>query len=234
MMFGAPATAAPLPEQSRPSPMSVAPPPMFSELTPESRLESPPVEPLHRVMSGNSNYVAGINQAGPSPIAPNILGGQFFGPSAPLMPVAPNSAASATPLFAKEKQLAGEASSGPGILPPPIFSSGSSTPLSSLGGAAPRINANAGPSEYTQLIANGAAPVIPPLAPSTPKGMQDRATKRRLPTGLVVAINAVLLIAALLLFFVLRRPVPTLRQALPQVPVMPNMPTAPKIPTGKP
>ena len=181
-------------------------------------------------MSGNPNYAAGINQAGQSPIAPNIVGANLFGGSGPV-PVTPQlGAAAASPLFAKEKQLAGERSSTPGILPPPIFSSGSSTPLSSLGGATPQVNASAGPSEYTQLISHGRAPVIPALAPGNAQGTTiDKGNKRRLPTGLVVVINAVLLIAALLLFFVLRRPVPTMTQVLPQTPVMPNMPTAPKL-----
>ncbi|MDQ6611235.1 MAG: hypothetical protein M3Y64_02270 [Gemmatimonadota bacterium] len=230
MMFGAPATAAPLPDQARPSPMSEAPPPLFSAITPDSRLESPPVEPMHRVMSGNPNYGSGINQAGQSPIAPNIVGGNLFGIGASTTPASHHPSAAPSPLFAKEKQLAGEQSAAPGILPPPIFSTGSSTPLSSLGGAAPRVNAKAGPSEYTQLIASAVAPVMPPLAPSsTAGGSTNKLNKRRLPTGLVVAINAVLLIAALLIFFVLRRPVPTMTQVLPQAPVMPNIPTAPKL-----
>jgi hypothetical protein len=238
MMFGAPATAAPLPDSVRPSPMREAPPPTFSPLTPEHRLE-PPVEPLHRVMSSNPNYGGGIHQDGPSPIAPNVVGGgQFFGlpPLAPRAPEPLYPPAHASPLFAQERQpQAGGPGQAPGILPPPIFSGGSSTPLSALGGARPLVNASAGPSEFTQLISSASAPVIPALAPTAIAGQGSRSasTKRRLPTGLIIVINAVLFIAVMLVFFVWRRPIPTKSQLIPAKPVMPNIPTAPKIPTGR-
>ena len=260
MLFGAPEHAAPLPSQVRNSPMKEAPPPAFSTLTPEKQLESPPVEPLHRVMSGNQSYGAGINQAGQSPIGNNLASGGYAGganyppaqqppglnfggaaygtrqpyqamPEFAPQPAPPSyPAAHASPLFAQEKQLAGEPSSTPGILSPPIFSSGSSTPLSALGGAAPRISANAGPSEYTQLIANGAAPVVPELKPAKSTTDPSKTGKRRLPTGLIVVINAVLIIATLLIFFVYRTQVPTVQNTVPAMPRVPNMPTAPKIP----
>jgi len=240
LMFGAPETAAPMPESVRPSPMRQAPPPTFSPLTPERRLESPPVEPLHRVMSNTPNYAAGIQQDGPSPIAPNVVGGgQFYG-LPPLTPRAPEPhypPAHASPLFASERnQLAGQPAPPPGILPPPIFGTGSSTPLSALGGAAPLVNASAGPSDFTQLISRAAEPVVPALAPmvAANTGRASTSAKRRMPTGLIIVINAVLLIATLLLFFVLRRPVPTRAQLTPARPVMPNIPSAPKIPLPTP
>ncbi|MEO8137125.1 MAG: hypothetical protein ABI831_24495 [Betaproteobacteria bacterium] len=265
MLFGTPETAAPLPEHMRASPMKEAPPPTFSPLTPERHLESPPVEPMHRVMSGNPAYGAGINQAGQSPIGNNLgmggyAGGAQYPPSqqpgtnlnygaaayssgqpyqnmpefAPAPPPPAYPAAHASPLFAHEKQLAGEPNAMPGILPPPIFGNGGSTPLSALGGAAPRISANAGPSEYTQLIANGPAPVVPELKPKTGSVETVRPGRRRLPTGLIVVFNAVLLIAVFLLFFVFRQQVPNRQMLTPAKPVMPNMPTAPKIPVGPP
>lgn len=261
MLFGAPATAAPLPDQVRNSPMKEAPPPSFSALTPDQQLESPPVDPLHRVMSGNPSYGAGINQAGQSPIGNNLGSGGYAGGAqyppaqqppanlnyggapyanrqpyqampefAPQPPAPSYPAAHASPLFAQEKQLTGEPGSAPGILPPPIFSSGSSTPLSAMGGAAPRISANAGPSEYTQLIANGAAPVVPELKPAKSATDPAKTGRRRLPTGLIVVINAVLLIATLLIFFVYKTQVPTVQNTVPALPRMPNVPTAPKLP----
>lgn len=237
LMFGAPETAAPMPDSVRPSPMREAPPPTFSPLTPDRRLESPPVEPLHRVMSSNPQYVAGIHQDGPSPIAPNVVGGQFGG-LPPLMPRAPEPAyppAHASPLVARERQP-GEPPPPPGILAPPIFSSGTSTPLSALGGAAPLVKGNAGPSEFTQLISNASAPVVPPLAPTgtASKAQQAASGRRRLPTGLIVVINAVLMITVLLLFFVWKKPIPTRQQLTPARPVMPYIPSAPQIPTTPP
>jgi len=253
MMFGAPSTAAPLPDQMRASPMREAPPPSFSPLTPASQLESPPVEPRHRVMGSNPLYAAGINQEGPSPIANNLSGGGYAGhylspqpPShqtnypgeqrysgmpefAPAPPPPSYPAAHASPLVAAEKSFGAEPSAMPGILPPPIFGNGGATPLSALGGAAPLINASAGPSEYTQLIGRGAAPVIPELKPTANAGTV-KSKGRRLPTGLIVVVNAVLLVAALLMFFVLKRQVPTARTIVPKGPVMPSMPTAPQIP----
>lgn len=280
MLFGAPATAAPMPDQVRPSPMREAPPPTFSPLTPEKQLESPPVEPMHRVMSNQPNYAAGINQAGQSPIGNNLAsggyagggaagggygaggyqgggyagganyppaqsssspgglnyggayaGGQFGGMPefAPAPPPPAYPPAHASPMFAQPPQSGGEPLS-PGILPPPIFSSGGSTPLSALGGAAPRINANAGPSEFTQLISNGAAPVVPELKPSKSATDAQKPAKRRLPTGLIVVINAVLLITTLLLFYVFKQGVMTRQSITPAKPVMPYVPKAPTIP----
>lgn len=289
MMFGAPATAAPLPEQVRTSPMHEAPPPAFSPLNRESQLESPPVEPLHRVMSSNPNYVAGINQEGPSPIVSNLSGGSGYGnrPSSPppsstnlgylggnqgypsgnagypsgtpgyssgnlgnpsnntsypggqrysgmpeFAPAPPPPAyppAHASPLAQADHALGADR---PGILPPPIFSAGGSTPLSALGGAAPLINASAGPSEYTQLISSGPPPVVPELKP-TAKQLGAAGTvkpKRRLPTGLIIVANAVLLIATFLMFFVLRKQVPNRASLTPHIakPVLPNAPQIPR------
>ena len=265
MMFGAPATAAPLPEQVRQSPMHEAPPPTFSPLTPGQQLESPPVEPLHRVMSSSSPYAAGINQAGPSPIASNLSGGGYAGgaqypssqpPSAGLnyaggafgagqgyqampefAPAPPQPSyppAHASPMVVKDAPGSVGIGSTPGILPPPIFSGGSSSPLSALGGAAPGISANAGPSEYTQLISNGAAPVVPELKPQSTKEAVSGSGRRRLPTGLIVVINVIILIAVLLIFFVYKQQIPNRARLMPAAPIMPNMPTAPKLPGSPP
>jgi hypothetical protein len=265
-LFGAPQTAAPMPETVRTSPMHVAPPPAFSPLTPDRPLESPPVEPMHRVVTSNPGYVAGIQQDGRSPIAPDIVGGGLYTGLPPLVPVTPPPAppappAHVSPLFAAAgppSAPSAAASLGPtaapslgtspgsspgatpapglGILPPPIFSSGTATPLSALGGAAPLVNASAGPSEFTRLISGAPEPVVPPLAPTTAAGTGRAGppSTRRVPYGLIVVINAVLLIAALLMFFVLRRPVPTVQQVMPARPVMPTMPTAPQLPTTPP
>lgn len=239
MMFGAPETAAPMPEAPRPSPMREAPPPTFSPLTPDQRLESPPVEPLYRVVTNNPNYKLGIQQDGASPIAPNVVGGGQFYPPPIRPPVAPIPPAHASPLVTPDRSPANEipASGPPGILPPPIFSSGTSTPLSALGGAAPLVNASAGPSDFTRLITGAAEPVLPPLAPTAAATGRraGAANKRAIPMGLVFVINAVLLIATLLVFFVLRRPVPTVQQLKPARPViLPSMPAAPKLPTNPP
>lgn len=254
-LFGAPNTAAPMPETIRPSPMHEAPPPAFSPLTPERQLESPPVEPRHRVVSSQPQYLAGIQQDGPSPIAPNVVSavpalgqGPLASPMSPaslppLQPLAPPPAPlppHVSPLFTAAGPTAptSTASPGglstPGILPPPIFSSGTATPLSALGGAAPLVNASAGPSEFTRLIASAPSPVVPPLAPTAERTPGRTGSSRRLPNGLIVVINAVLLIAALLMWFVLRRPIPTVQQVMPVRPVMPVMPSTPQLPTTPP
>ena len=238
-LFGAPETAAPLPEAMRPSPMHEAPPPAFSPFTPERQLESPPVEPRHRVMSSQPQYLTGVQQDGPSPIAPNVVSGGLHTSLSPLTPLAPTPAPPpphASPLFAAAgppPAVSGTPSLTPGILPPPVFNSGTATPLSALGGAAPLVNASAGPSEFTRLISGAAEPVVPSLAPTAPltPGRATAPNTRRLPNGLIVTINAVLLIAALLMWFVLRRPVPTVNTVLPGRPRVPTMPNAPQIPT---
>lgn len=114
---------------------------------------------------------------------------------------------------------------GPSIVPPPIFArDAGATPLSPLGGAvAP--SAAAGPSDFTRMISKAPAPVVPEApapAPAAPAGT-PAAAKRAIPMGLILVINAVLLVAVLLIVFVLRRPAPT-------VPTPPPVPTAPALP----
>lgn len=112
----------------------------------------------------------------------------------------------------------------PGVLPPPVFKDAASTPLSTLGGAAPP--PSAGPSEFTQMISRAPAPVVPEVqAVKAPDPKVAAKEKRRLPLGLIVVINAVILIAVLLVVFVLKRPVPT----APKAPTAPAV-TAPQIP----
>ena len=106
----------------------------------------------------------------------------------------------------------------------------SSTPLSSLGGA-PIPSGAAGPSDFTMMIRGAPAPVIPTIAPAPPVEPAEKgATKKRIPMGLIVVINAVVLIAIALVFLVvLRKPVPT----VPKVPAAPAAPTAPALPKLK-
>lgn len=104
----------------------------------------------------------------------------------------------------------------PGVLPPPVFKDAGATPLSTLGGAKPA--QTSGPSEFTQLISRSPAPVVAePAAPAPAAANAEAKGKRRLPMGLIIVINAVILIAVLLVVFVMKRPVPT-------------APTAPKAP----
>ena len=85
------------------------------------------------------------------------------------------------------------------------------------------VRAQVGPSEFTQIITGGAAPAVPKPAP--PQALAAPVpTKRSIPTGLIVAINIVLLLAILLVALVLKKPratVPNLR--------LPPAPTAPAI-----
>ncbi len=113
----------------------------------------------------------------------------------------------------------------PGVLPPPVFNQAGATPLSTLGGAPATGGASAGPSEFTQMISRAPAPVVPPPAevnPPAPKA--DAKPARRFPLGLILVINAVILIAVLLVVFVLKRPVPT----VPTAPTKPAV-TAPAV-----
>lgn len=116
----------------------------------------------------------------------------------------------------------------PGVLPPPIFKDVGSTPLSTLGGA-PAGPAAAGPSEFTQMISRAPAPVVPAPAPSPNAITSTYKAIRRIPTALIVVINAVILIAVLLVVLVMRRPAPT----VPKVPTLPAVPTAPTVPVLK-
>jgi hypothetical protein len=129
-------------------------------------------------------------------------------------------------LFAAENKFGEEPNTGPSILPPPIFSNGGATPLSALGGAAPRVNVPAGPSDFTRLIQSGQAPVVPPPAApaSAAKADAGAPAKRTLPIGLIVVINVVLLIAIILIVVVWRKPTSPLTRPKP-----PAMPTAPAL-----
>ena len=76
------------------------------------------------------------------------------------------------------------------------------------------------------MISRAPAPVIPEAAAVAPPVAKAAGKeKRRLPLGLIVVINAVILIAVLLVVFVLKRPVPT----APKAPTVPTV-SAPAIP----
>ncbi|WP_373061920.1 hypothetical protein [Gemmatimonas sp.] len=116
--------------------------------------------------------------------------------------------------------IGGVAGLPPGVLPPPIFGQGGATPLSPMGGAAPKAT---GPSDFTRLISQAAAPVVP-LA-STPAAAKPvtiaTPAKRTIPMGLIVVINTVILLAVIVIVFVLRKPQPS----------MPSKPAVPKVPS---
>lgn len=78
-------------------------------------------------------------------------------------------------------------------------------------------------------------PVVPDAPVTAARPVKTSATeKRRLPMGLIIVINAVILIAVLMLVLVLKRPVPT----VPTVPKAPSVSApalkAPALPTPKP
>lgn len=113
----------------------------------------------------------------------------------------------------------------PGVLPPPMFGQGGATPLSPMGGAAPK--ATSGPSDFTRLISQAAAPVVPPApAPAAPKPAATAPAKRSVPMGLIVVINVVILLAVIVVVFVLRKP-------QPRVPTQPAVPKAPSVSAPK-
>jgi hypothetical protein len=101
-----------------------------------------------------------------------------------------------------------------------MFGQAGTTPLSPMGGGAPK--ATTGPSDFTRLISQAAAPVVPPAPePAAPKLTAAAPAKRSLPMGLIVVINVVILLAVIVIVFVLRRPQP----------IVPSMPAAPQVPT---
>ena len=87
-----------------------------------------------------------------------------------------------------------------------MFGQGGATPLSPMGGAAPK--ATAGPSDFTRLISQAAAPVVP--ATPTPAAAKPTANaapvKRAIPMGLIIVVNVVILLAVIVIVFVLRKP----------------------------
>lgn len=107
-----------------------------------------------------------------------------------------------------------------------MFGQGGATPLSPMGGAAPK--ATAGPSDFTRLISQAAAPVVPPApTPAAPKPTTAAPAKRAIPMGLIVVINVVVLLAVIVVVFVLRKPQPK----VPSQPAVPKVPSvsAPKL-----
>ena len=261
-MFSAPAKAAPLPESSRPSPMSAPATPLWMPTptapgsAPPSPMAMPPIataRPLTpSASSGHAPPIGGATGAmlGLSPSAGSVSPLFASTPSAP-SPTPLPSALGMSPLFGSlpgappigaappaPSPMGGSPLGGspiPGILPPPVFKHVGSTPLSTLGGAVPAQAGVAGPSEFTQLISRAPMPVVPDAAVTAARPVKTNATeKRRLPMGLIIVINAVILIAVLMLVLVLKRPVST----VPTVPKAPSVSApalkAPALPTPKP
>lgn len=182
--------------------------------------------------------------ASPSPLfgssAPNSAAAGPSNIPLPLPPLAPATPSPFTPVPPATPAPAGIGGSpgSPSVLPPPIFAQGAgSTPLSPLGGA-PAPSTAAGPSDFTRMISKAPAPVVPdaPPAPAAGSANAGAATatkpatgKRGIPTGLIIVINAVILVAVLIVVFVLKKPAPT----IPAKPAVPTA-TAPQLPAPKP
>lgn len=115
----------------------------------------------------------------------------------------------------------------PSVLPPPVFKDADSTPLSAFGGAPLGAPAR-GPSDFTRMIREAPAPVIPDAPKTAVASPPATPAKRGLPIGLIVIINVVIVLALVLVFFLLRTPQP----AVPPTPKAPEVkvPDAPKPP----
>jgi len=109
----------------------------------------------------------------------------------------------------------------PDVLPPPVFKTGVDAPLSGLGSGRD-VRAAAGPSDFTRIIGRAAAappPVPSPAEPPKPGVATSGQGGRRLPTGLIIAMNAIVLIAIVLVLLLMRR------SALPPAPASPSVPS---------
>jgi hypothetical protein len=123
----------------------------------------------------------------------------------------------------------------PSVLPPPVFKDADSTPLSAFGGAPMGGAAKQGPSDFTRMISQAPAPVVPEVAKTPASSPTTKPAKRSIPLGLIVVINVVILATLALVFFLfLRTPEPTVPATpkAPQVkvPDAPKPPEAPKTP----
>ena len=117
----------------------------------------------------------------------------------------------------------------PSVLPPPVVKDADSTPLSALGGAPVGAGAvQRGPSDFTRMIREAPAPVVPPVEPTPAVSQAQAKPAKRLPLGLIVVINVVLIATLILVFFLLRTPRPT-APAVPKAPAV-KVPDAPKVP----
>lgn len=177
---------------------------------------APTASPLDRQPPAQFGHGAPLSHELPPPLPPlnaPAMGGQGVQQSSLASPLASPQASAQSP----HSQV-------PSVLPPPSFpGGGSTTPLSMQGGAVPHVRAQAGPSEFTQIITGGAAPAVP--KPAAPAAVAHPVpVKRSIPTGLIVAINIVLLLAILLVALVLKKP----RATVPN-PKLPPAPTVPAI-----
>lgn len=219
-LFAPPATAAPLPDTSKPSKLSAPgakglplssvsapfPPPLSPPFTPS--FAPPPTLPLT-----------------PPPLPPVI-------PFEPYPPAAPEQ--TPEPRLQPTPQSASQPGAAPGILPPPIFRD-PVTPLSPIGGAVVQGGPKpSGPGDFTRLITQAPPPTLPvSRQPESTKAANTAnavntlsGQRRRIPTGMILGINAVVLVAiGLILFALLRRQPPPL-----PVPVTPSLPTVPAVP----
>lgn len=150
-------------------------------------------------MGGATGVLQAMSPApnsGPLPFA-------FSEPPAPAPPAMP-----ATPPAAPPPPQSGGSPMMPPLLPPPVFApAASASPGSPPSASAPSA---AGPSEYTQLIQKAAPPPPPaPAAKPAANERQGKTSEKRLPLGLIIALNVIAILAiALVLYFVLR-PAPT-------------------------
>lgn len=221
-LFAPPATAAPLPDTSKPSRLSTP----GAQGLPLSTLPAPFPPPLS------------------PPFTPSFAPPPSLPPTPPsLPPVIPFEAyPSAAPEQAPEPKLqpvlppAPQPGAAPGILPPPIFRD-PVTPLSPIGGAVAQGGPKpSGPGDFTRLITQAPPPTLPvsrqPEAPKTANAANTINTlgrqRRRIPTGMILGINAVVLVAIGLIMFALmrRQPPPVLAPVTPSLPTVPAVPPA--------
>lgn len=247
LMFSAPATAAPLPNALPPSPVAPAawsplgsaPPPNVQPPAMKLGIVTPPsfmAAPAPWTPAPSAPAPFAPTPPSPGNASPVFGSSPLFGSSAPASsaPVAPlpitpsatplSSGLGASPLSASPLSASpagGAYGLPPGVLSPPMFGQAGTTPLSPMGGIAPK--PTAGPSDFTRLISQAAPPVVPP-AP-TPAAAKPAATaapaKRAIPMGLIVVINAVILLAVIVIVFVLRKPQPR----VPSTPAVPRVPS---------
>ena len=120
----------------------------------------------------------------------------------------------------------------PSVLPPPVFKDADSTPLSAFGGASPAA-AKQGPSDFTRMIREAPAPVVPEVAKTPASSQAAKPAKRSVPMGLIVVINVVILLTVVLVFVLLNNRKPT-APAVPKTPEVKapdvKLPDAPKPP----
>ena len=122
----------------------------------------------------------------------------------------------------------------PSVLPAPVFANaGLGTPQPPLGPMGAR--QEAAPGVYTQFIRQSVTPA--PILPAAPKpaAAAPSAQKRTIPLGLIIALNAVLVLAiVLVVYFVFRTPPSAALPggAIPSAPAVPSgaLPTAPALP----